>query len=124
MSVVCNYDNGQICNCNLKNYLKGKLFVICNRKRAFSIAVCDIIFISNCTHSQFLFLWYIETEQGIFEQVLQGDLDFSSDPWPSISDGAKDLVRRMLMRDPKKRLTAHEVLCEFSSFIGWIMGSG
>ncbi|KAI4319556.1 hypothetical protein MLD38_033141 [Melastoma candidum] len=52
-----------------------------------------------------------ETEQGIFEQVLKGDLDFESEPWPSISDEAKDLVRRMLVRDPKKRLTAHEVLC-------------
>ncbi|XP_031260391.1 calcium-dependent protein kinase 20-like [Pistacia vera] len=51
-----------------------------------------------------------ETEQGIFEQVLKGDLDFISEPWPTISDGAKDLVRRMLVRDPKKRLTAHEVL--------------
>lgn len=52
-----------------------------------------------------------ETEQGIFEQVLKGDLDFMSEPWPSISEGAKDLVRRMLVRDPRKRLTAHEVLC-------------
>ncbi|PSR98093.1 Calcium-dependent protein kinase [Actinidia chinensis var. chinensis] len=55
--------------------------------------------------------FWAETEQGIFEQVLHGDLDFSSDPWPSISEGAKDLVRRMLVRDPRKRLTAHEVLC-------------
>uniref|UniRef100_J3MIQ6 non-specific serine/threonine protein kinase n=1 Tax=Oryza brachyantha TaxID=4533 RepID=J3MIQ6_ORYBR len=52
-----------------------------------------------------------ESEQGIFEQVLKGDLDFSSDPWPAISDGAKDLVRKMLNRDPRKRLTAHEALC-------------
>ncbi|KAK1396600.1 Calcium-dependent protein kinase [Heracleum sosnowskyi] len=52
-----------------------------------------------------------ETEQGIFDQVLHGDLDFSSDPWPSISESAKDLVRKMLVRDPKRRLTAHEVLC-------------
>ncbi|KAG9139658.1 hypothetical protein Leryth_020106 [Lithospermum erythrorhizon] len=55
--------------------------------------------------------FWAESEQGIFEQVLHGDLDFASDPWPSISEGAKDLVRRMLIRDPKKRLTAHEVLC-------------
>lgn len=55
--------------------------------------------------------FWAETEQGIFEQVLHGDLDFSSDPWPSISDSAKDLVTRMLIRDPKRRLTAHEVLC-------------
>ncbi|MCD9645866.1 Mitogen-activated protein kinase cpk1 [Datura stramonium] len=55
--------------------------------------------------------FWAENEQGIFEQVLHGDLDFTSDPWPSISEGAKDLMRRMLVRDPRKRLTAHEVLC-------------
>ncbi|RWR80342.1 calcium-dependent protein kinase 10-like protein [Cinnamomum micranthum f. kanehirae] len=55
--------------------------------------------------------FWAETEQGIFEQVLHGDLDFLSDPWPSISESAKDLVRKMLVRDPKNRLTAHQVLC-------------
>ncbi|KAL3523695.1 hypothetical protein ACH5RR_016529 [Cinchona calisaya] len=55
--------------------------------------------------------FWAETEQGIFEQVLHGDLDFLSEPWPSISEGAKDLVRKMLLRDPRRRLTAHEVLC-------------
>ncbi|KAK3145854.1 hypothetical protein QOZ80_3BG0258390 [Eleusine coracana subsp. coracana] len=54
--------------------------------------------------------FWAENEQGIFEEVLHGKLDFQSEPWPSISEGAKDLVRRMLVRDPKKRLTAHEVL--------------
>lgn len=62
-------------------------------------------------------MYQTETEQGIFEQVLHGDLDFSSDPWPSISESAKDLVRRMLVRDPRRRLTAHEVLCEFFSVV-------
>ena len=57
-----------------------------------------------------------ETEQGIFEQVLKGELDFISEPWPSISESAKDLVRRMLVRDPKKRMTAHEALCEYACF--------
>ncbi|EOY08541.1 hypothetical protein SCA6_002042 [Theobroma cacao] len=51
-----------------------------------------------------------ETEQEIFDEVLHGDLDFTSDPWPSISDSAKDLVRKMLVRDAKKRITAYEVL--------------
>ncbi|CAI9091424.1 OLC1v1026457C1 [Oldenlandia corymbosa var. corymbosa] len=54
--------------------------------------------------------FWAESEQGIFEQVLHGDLDFASDPWPSISESAKDLVKKMLVRDPKRRLTAHEVL--------------
>ena len=63
-------------------------------------------------NSIFLLISGAESEQGIFEQVLKGELDFTSDPWPSISDSAKDLVRKMLIRDPKKRLTAHEALCE------------
>ncbi|KAL9230922.1 hypothetical protein vseg_006213 [Gypsophila vaccaria] len=63
--------------------------------------------------------FWAETEEEIFEEVLHGDLDFSTDPWPKISEGAKDLVRRMLIRDPKKRLTAHEVLCH-----PWIMTDG
>ncbi|OWM82605.1 calcium-dependent protein kinase 26-like [Punica granatum] len=55
--------------------------------------------------------FWAENEQEIFEEILHGGLDFSSDPWPNISESAKDLVRKMLVRDPKKRLTAHEVLC-------------
>ncbi|XWS66550.1 hypothetical protein CRYUN_Cryun05aG0209300 [Craigia yunnanensis] len=51
-----------------------------------------------------------ETEQEIFGEVLRGDLDFTSDPWPSISESAKDLVTKMLDRDTKKRITAYEVL--------------
>ncbi|GLT88409.1 hypothetical protein SLE2022_064360 [Rubroshorea leprosula] len=52
-----------------------------------------------------------ETEQEIFDEVLRGQLDFKSDPWPKISESAKDLVRKMLVRDPRKRISAHEVLC-------------
>ncbi|KAJ8900050.1 hypothetical protein K2173_024165 [Erythroxylum novogranatense] len=55
--------------------------------------------------------FWAETEQEIFKEVLHGQLDFTSDPWPSISESAKDLVRRMLVRDPKSRIRAHEVLC-------------
>nr|ASL69959.1 calcium-dependent protein kinase [Hordeum vulgare] len=63
--------------------------------------------------------FWAETEQGIFEQVLHGTLDFESDPWPSVSEGAKDLLRKVLVRDPKKRLTAHQVLCH-----PWLQMSG
>ncbi|XP_073134214.1 calcium-dependent protein kinase 26-like [Henckelia pumila] len=52
-----------------------------------------------------------ESEQEIFEEVLHGDIDFTSDPWPMISDSAKDLVKKMLVRDPRSRITAHQVLC-------------
>ncbi|CAL9226606.1 unnamed protein product [Arabidopsis halleri] len=51
-----------------------------------------------------------ENETGIFDAILQGQLDFSADPWPALSNGAKDLVRKMLKYDPKDRLSAAEVL--------------
>ncbi|KAE8715285.1 Calcium-dependent protein kinase 5 [Hibiscus syriacus] len=51
-----------------------------------------------------------ETEQGVFNQVLRGQPDFTTEPWPSISNSEKDLVKRMLVKDPKKRLTAYECL--------------
>ncbi|KAG8374010.1 hypothetical protein BUALT_Bualt11G0086400 [Buddleja alternifolia] len=52
-----------------------------------------------------------ESEQEIFEEVLHGDIDFTSDPWPKISESAKDVVKKMLVRDPRRRITAHQVLC-------------
>lgn len=51
-----------------------------------------------------------ENEKGIFDAILQGDIDFASAPWPTISESAKDLVRKMLMQDPKKRITPAQVL--------------
>ncbi|KAH9610519.1 hypothetical protein KSS87_000991 [Heliosperma pusillum] len=54
--------------------------------------------------------FWAENEKGIFNAVLQGHIDFESKPWPSISNGAKDLLRKMLTADPKKRITAAEVL--------------
>ncbi|KAK7358742.1 hypothetical protein VNO77_00680 [Canavalia gladiata] len=54
--------------------------------------------------------FWAETEPGIFRQILLGKIDFQSEPWPSISDSAKDLIRKMLDQNPKTRLTAHEVL--------------
>ncbi|KAL8129455.1 hypothetical protein V2J09_018610 [Rumex salicifolius] len=60
-----------------------------------------------------------ETEGEIFDEVLNGELDFTADPWPNISEEAKDLIHKMLIRDPKERLTAHEALCH-----PWIMADG
>ncbi|KAK8683703.1 hypothetical protein V6N13_039754 [Hibiscus sabdariffa] len=54
--------------------------------------------------------FYGETEKEIFKAVLEGNLDLKSQPWPSISEGAKDLIRKMLARDPKQRITSAEAL--------------
>ncbi|GJP38793.1 hypothetical protein CLOM_g23204, partial [Closterium sp. NIES-68] len=46
----------------------------------------------------------------IFQAVRSNQIDLTSKPWPSISEGAKDLVRRMLTRDPAARIAMEEVL--------------
>ncbi|KAL6976648.1 Calcium-dependent protein kinase 32 [Sarracenia purpurea var. burkii] len=51
-----------------------------------------------------------ETEQGIAQAIIRSVIDFKRDPWPIVSENAKDLVKRMLDPDPKSRLTAQEVL--------------
>ncbi|XP_022882682.1 calcium-dependent protein kinase 32-like isoform X2 [Olea europaea var. sylvestris] len=54
--------------------------------------------------------FWAETEQEIAEAIIRSVVDFKRDPWPKVSDKAKDLVRKMLNPDPKQRPTAQEVL--------------
>lgn len=54
--------------------------------------------------------FYAETEAGIFEEIKKGKLDLESEPWPLISGAAKDLITKMLDRDPKTRITAAQAL--------------
>ncbi|KAL8091661.1 calcium-dependent protein kinase 10-like [Apium graveolens] len=54
--------------------------------------------------------FWAESEQGVALAILRGALDFKKEPWPQISENAKSLVRNMLEPDPKKRLTAKQVL--------------
>ncbi|CAI5987984.1 unnamed protein product [Closterium sp. NIES-65] len=54
----------------------------------------------------------------IFQAVRCKEIDLASKPWPSISEGAKDVVRRMLTRDPEARITMKEVLGEWVGCLG------
>jgi MAP kinase interacting serine/threonine kinase len=46
----------------------------------------------------------------LFERIQDGEFDFPDKDWKYISDGAKDLIKRLLVRDASLRLTAAEVL--------------
>ncbi|KAK4485078.1 hypothetical protein RD792_007686 [Penstemon davidsonii] len=50
--------------------------------------------------------FWAETEKGIFDAILKEEVDFDSKPWPSISNSAKDLVQKMLTKDPQRRITS------------------
>lgn len=69
-----------------------------------SLGVCLYIMLTGLTP------FWGDTEEDIFRMVLHADIDFDSHPWPLISRPAKDIVRRMLQRDPAKRPTAAQLL--------------
>jgi serine/threonine protein kinase len=42
---------------------------------------------------------------------LKNKPDFRRKPWPSISSGAKDFIKKLLVKNPRARLTAAQALC-------------
>jgi len=54
--------------------------------------------------------FYEEELPALFDQILKGRYDFPSPWWDNVSEDAKDLVRKMLTVDPKKRISAADVL--------------
>ncbi|XP_009135614.1 CDPK-related kinase 2 isoform X1 [Brassica rapa] len=61
--------------------------------------------------------FWARTESGIFRAVLKADPSFDVPPWPSLSLEAKDFVKRLLYKDPRKRMTASQALMH-----PWIAG--
>ena len=53
-----------------------------------------------------------DTQEAIFKEVLRGELDLSSHPWPEISEDAKNCIRRLLTRDPAARPSGEEMLSD------------
>ena len=51
-----------------------------------------------------------ENSSEIFRNVLQQEVSFKDEIWNSISDEAKNLIKGMLDKNPKTRITAHECL--------------
>ncbi|KAK1321973.1 Calcium-dependent protein kinase 20 [Acorus calamus] len=51
-----------------------------------------------------------KTKSRIFEAVRAAELHFPSNPWDYVSASAKDLITKMLCKDPSQRLTAMQVL--------------
>ncbi|KAG2311663.1 hypothetical protein Bca4012_026116 [Brassica carinata] len=65
-----------------------------------------IVYILLCGSRPF----WARTESGIFRAVLKADPTFEDPPWPLLSSEARDFVKRLLNKDPRKRLTAAQAL--------------
>jgi len=51
-----------------------------------------------------------KTRDEIMQHIVEGEFSMSSKKWEGVSDLAKDFVRKLLVRDPEKRLSAKEAM--------------
>jgi len=54
--------------------------------------------------------FYGESDDDIYDKIIDGDWSFLSPYWDNVSESAKDLISKLLTLDPKKRITAQEAL--------------
>ena len=54
--------------------------------------------------------FYDNDNEALFEKIINGEYEFPSPYWDNISDGAKDLIKKLLVVNPSKRLSAEGIL--------------
>ena len=54
--------------------------------------------------------FYAEENNELFKLIKDCDYEFHMPYWESISEDAKDLIKKLLVADSKKRLSAEEIL--------------
>ncbi|CAH1796944.1 unnamed protein product [Owenia fusiformis] len=74
-----------------------------------------ITYILLCGYEPF----YCEQEADMYKKIIKCDYEFHESWWSDVSENAKDLVRKLLVTDPEKRLTAREALQH-----QWVTGAG
>jgi len=65
-----------------------------------------IIYILLCGYPPF----YADNAPALFKKIMEVKYDFDDPSWDEVSDAAKDLIRNLLVKDPKKRYTAQQCL--------------
>jgi protein kinase-like protein len=65
-----------------------------------------ILYVMLCGEPPF----YAHRQSELIAQIRAAELNFSAEPWPSISSTVKDLIRRLLRPQPSERYSAHEAL--------------
>ena len=81
----------------------------------FSVYNFDVSFLcSLCGYEPF----YAELETDMYEHIKNCRYEFHSPWWDNVSKNAQDLVRNLLVKDPKKRFTAQQALKH-----PWVVGN-
>lgn len=57
--------------------------------------------------------FWARTESGIFRAVVKAEPTYEEQPWPTLSLEAKDFVKRLLNKDPRKRMSAAQAMCKY-----------
>lgn len=53
--------------------------------------------------------FYDESEPRLFAKIRKGKFDFNDSAWTHVGDSAKDLIKKLLVVDPSKRLTIDQI---------------
>ncbi|CAI5518243.1 unnamed protein product [Closterium sp. Naga37s-1] len=83
--------------------------VVCRKPYGLAIDLWGLGVILFTALSGYMPFWG-NTDEELFVRILRGRPDYASDPWPSISAEAKDLVHRLLTIDPPRRINADVAL--------------
>jgi calcium/calmodulin-dependent protein kinase I len=54
--------------------------------------------------------FYEEDEEDLYDAIIEGNFSYPDPYWTQVSDSAKDLISKMLVVDPKVRITAEQAL--------------
>jgi len=73
-----------------------------------------IIYILLCGYPPF----YADNAPALFKKIMDVKYDFDDPSWDDVSEGAKNLIRNLLVKDPKKRYTATQCLED-----PWVQGT-
>ncbi|XP_053088406.1 serine/threonine-protein kinase DCLK2 isoform X2 [Pangasianodon hypophthalmus] len=126
--LVCEYPNGtkslKLGDFGLATVVEGPLYTVCGTptyvapeiiaESGYGIkvdiwAAGVITYILLCGFPPFRSENNVQEE--LFDQILQGHVDFPSPYWDSITDSAKELIGQMLQVNSEMRYTAEDILC-------------
>jgi len=72
-----------------------------------------IIYILLCGYPPF----YADNAPALFKKIMDVKYDFEDASWENVSEAAKNLIRNLLVKDPKKRYTAQQCIND-----PWVQG--